>query len=79
LRARIQRTIAFVESVKEERYADADTKKVGMSWAPPGKVLVGKDYLLQIVMPNAYFHFTMACHPPPPWRRRREDGFPRSD
>jgi len=60
LRARIQRTIVFVESVKEQRYADADTQKVGMSWAPPGKVLVGKDYLLQIVMPNAYFHLTMA-------------------
>jgi uncharacterized protein len=60
LRARIQRTIAYVESVKEEKYADAATQKISMSFAPAGKVLVGKDYLLQIVMPNAYFHLTMA-------------------
>jgi hypothetical protein len=60
LRARIQKTVAFVESLTEERFADAAAQKVSMSWAPAGKVLVGQDYLLQMVIPNAYFHIAMA-------------------
>ena len=31
-----------------------------MSWSPPGKVLVGEDYLLQMSIPNVYFHLAMA-------------------
>jgi uncharacterized protein len=60
LRARIQRTVAFVESLTEEQFADAAGQKVSMSWAPEGKILVGQDYLLQMVIPNAYFHIAMA-------------------
>jgi uncharacterized protein len=60
LRTRIQKTVAFVESVKEKQYANAGAQKVGMSWAPAGKILGGEDYLLQIVIPNAYFHIIMA-------------------
>ena len=60
LRARIQKTVAFVESVKEKQYANAGAQKVGMSWAPAGKILGGEDYLLQMVIPNAYFHTIMA-------------------
>jgi hypothetical protein len=60
LRGRIQKTVAFVESVKEKQYANAGAQKVGMSWAPAGKILGGEDYLLQMVIPNAYFHTIMA-------------------
>lgn len=60
LRARIQKTVAFVESLTEEQFADAAGQRVSMSWAPEGKILVGQDYLLQMVIPNAYFHITMA-------------------
>ena len=60
LRTRIQKTVAFVESVKEKQYANAGAQKVGMSWAPVGKILGGEDYLLQMVIPSAYFHTTMA-------------------
>jgi hypothetical protein len=60
LRARIQKTVAFVESLTEEQFADAAGQKVSMSWAPQGKILVGLDYLLQMVIPNAYFHIAMA-------------------
>ncbi|HEY2527309.1 MAG TPA: DUF1993 family protein, partial [Xanthobacteraceae bacterium] len=35
-------------------------RKVGMSWAPAGKVLVGEDYLLQMTIPNTFFHVAMA-------------------
>jgi uncharacterized protein len=59
LRARIRKTIAFAESVKEEQYEGASDRKVNVSWAP-GKVIAGEDYLLEITIPNLYFHIAMA-------------------
>ena len=59
LRARIRKAIAFAESVKEAQYAGASERKVKLSWAP-GKVISGKDYLLQVTIPNAFFHIAMA-------------------
>ena len=59
LRTRIQKTLAFVDGVKESQYAGAAERKVGFSWAP-GKTMVGPDYLLQMVIPNTYFHLSMA-------------------
>lgn len=58
LRARIQKTIAFAESVKQEQYEGAGGRAVSLSWEP-GKVVVGADYLLQITIPNVYFHIVM--------------------
>ncbi|HTV25211.1 MAG TPA: DUF1993 domain-containing protein [Polyangiaceae bacterium] len=60
VRARIRKTVAFVETVKESDFARAGECKVAMSWAPPGTVLCGQDYLLQMVLPNVYFHLSMA-------------------
>jgi hypothetical protein len=59
LHARIRKTIAFAESVKEAQYAQASKTKVKLSWAP-GKVVGGEDYLLQMTIPNAFFHIAMA-------------------
>jgi hypothetical protein len=59
LRARIRKTVAFVESVKEAQYAGASERKVRLSWAP-GKVIGGKDCLVQLIIPNTYFHIAMA-------------------
>jgi len=59
VRARIKKTIAFVESVEESQYAGASERKVTLSWAP-GKVISGIDYLLQITVPNTYFHIMTA-------------------
>jgi len=59
LRARLAKTIAFVESVKEPHYASAAERKVSLSWSG-GKLIGGEDYLLQVVVPNAYFHLSMA-------------------
>jgi len=59
LRVRIRKTVAFAESVGEERYAGASERKVSFSWAP-GKVMGGEDYLLQMTIPNTYFHLAMA-------------------
>jgi uncharacterized protein len=59
LRARIRKTVAFAESVKEAQYAGASERKVSLSWAP-GKIIGGEDYLLQMTIPNTFFHIAMA-------------------
>src|ERR1700723_594380 len=59
LRARIRKTVAFVESVKEAQYAGASERTVKLSWAP-GKIIGGEDYLLQVMIPNTFFHIAMA-------------------
>jgi hypothetical protein len=59
LRARIRKTIAFAESVQKAQYEGASTRRVSFSWAP-GKDMGGEDYLLQMTVPNIYFHLTMA-------------------
>jgi hypothetical protein len=60
IRARVRKTVAFAEGVKESQYVGAGERKVRMSWAPPGTVLVGEDYLVQMAIPNVYFHLSMA-------------------
>ena len=59
VRFRVRKTIAFAESVTEAQYASAAEQKVRLSWAP-GKALGGEDYLLQMTIPNVYFHVAMA-------------------
>ncbi|MGF6767909.1 hypothetical protein P3T18_000379 [Paraburkholderia sp. GAS199] len=59
VRARIQKTIDFVESVTVEQYAGAANERVKVSWIP-GRVIPGERYLLQITIPNVYFHVGMA-------------------
>jgi hypothetical protein len=60
VRARIRKTIDYAEGVKAVQYAGASERKVSMSWAPAGKVLGGEDYLLQMTIPNVFFHVAMA-------------------
>jgi hypothetical protein len=59
LRVRIGKTITYVESIEGSRYAGAGERVVTLSWAP-GKVIGGEDYLLQVALPNIYFHLAMA-------------------
>jgi uncharacterized protein len=60
VRARIQKTVAFIESVEERQYVDASQRTVRVSWSPPGKILKSQDYLLQVSIPNVYFHIMAA-------------------
>lgn len=59
LRARISRTVAFAQSVGEQQYVGAADRRVSFSWAP-GKSMSGRDYLLQMAIPNIFFHTAMA-------------------
>jgi hypothetical protein len=60
VRSRIRKTVAFVESRTDAQYAGAAEQRVSLSFAPAGKVLVGPNYLLQMTIPNVYFHLAMA-------------------
>jgi uncharacterized protein len=60
LRNRIRKTLDFATNIPESQYANASTRLVSVSWAPHGKVIAGRDYLLQITIPNVYFHIAMA-------------------
>jgi uncharacterized protein len=59
-RERIRKTVSFVGTLNEEQFRDAYTRKVNVSWSPPGKFIRGENYLLQVVVPNVYFHISMA-------------------
>lgn len=59
VRARIHKTVDFALSVSESQFSRAAKQTVSLSWAP-GKVLHGEDYLVQMTIPNVYFHLSMA-------------------
>jgi hypothetical protein len=59
IRERISKTVAYVASVSPARYDRAAAQKIALPWAP-GKVIGGEDYLLQVAIPNIYFHLAMA-------------------
>jgi len=46
--------------VSEAQYAGASDRKVSLLSAASGERLGGKDYLLQITIPNVYFHVAIA-------------------
>jgi len=58
-RARIQKTVDFVESNLEGAYVGAGAREFPFSWAP-GRLITGDDYLVQVAVPNVYFHACMA-------------------
>jgi hypothetical protein len=60
VRVRIRKTVAFVESVQGSQYVHANEQKVTVSWGPPGTFLRAQDYVLQVSIPNVYFHVMAA-------------------
>ena len=60
LKARIAKTIAYVESFGPEQFADAATRTVTMKMRGEDKSFDGTTYLANIVLPNFYFHITTA-------------------
>jgi hypothetical protein len=59
LRTRIEKTLAFVESIEKQKYVGAGERTMMLSWEP-GKVIAAPDYALQVVIPNVNFHIAMA-------------------
>ncbi len=59
LRQRIQKCVSFIEGVPAAKFADAAERRVSPPWLA-GKWLRGDDYLMDIAVPNFFFHATMA-------------------
>jgi hypothetical protein len=58
VRARIRKTVEFARSVTADAYAGAAEQRLKLSFVP-GKVIHGEDYVVQITIPNIYFHICM--------------------
>ena len=60
LKARIAKTIAYVEGFRPEQFDGADTRTVTIKMRGEDKSFDGVTYLANIVLPNFYFHLTTA-------------------
>jgi hypothetical protein len=63
LKARVAKTIAFLQSLKAEAFTGSETRTITLKLGPPGKQtemnFQGLDYLLGFGTPNVYFHYSM--------------------
>lgn len=60
LKARIAKTIAFLNSVKPEQLNGSEDKQIVLQLGPTSREFVGLDYLLNFATANVYFHVTTA-------------------
>lgn len=61
LQARIAKTIAFVQSIPEAKFAGSESRLIKFPVGPTKELeLVGDVYLNTRVLPNMYFHITTA-------------------
>ena len=59
LQARIDKTLAFIQSVPEGAFEDAATRQIVLPYFPD-KYMTGFDYLREYVLPNFFFHVVTA-------------------
>lgn len=63
LKARVAKTIAYLQSLNAESFNGAETRPITLKLGPPGAQqehkFNGLDYLLGFGTPNVYFHYSM--------------------
>lgn len=59
LEARIDATIVFVSTFTEAQFEESEERKVSIYFMP-GKYMLGFDYMMELALPNFYFHLTTA-------------------
>lgn len=60
LQERINKTVAFLESVKPEQIDGSEKKPIELKAGPNTLNFTGESYLLTFVIPNFFFHVTTA-------------------
>ncbi len=58
--ARLRKTIAFLESLREEQFVNSEDRTVTWQTRAASRSMQGLPYLLTHVTPNVYFHVTTA-------------------
>jgi uncharacterized protein len=60
LQARIAKTNTFIDTIKPEQLAGAETRAITITVRKVDMHFLGEDYLTKWVLPNVYFHVTTA-------------------
>ena len=60
LKARIDKTIAFLKSLKAEQFEGAETRELKLKLGGTERTLPGQTYFLHNALPNFFFHVTTA-------------------
>jgi len=60
LKARITKTLDFLGTLKPEQFAGADTRDIELKFPSVTFKFKGKDYATRFLLPNFFFHATMA-------------------
>lgn len=63
LLARIDKTMAFLQTLTEASFAGGEDRQIILSYFPkyfPGKYMAGFDFVREQLIPNFFFHFSMA-------------------
>lgn len=60
LKARIAKTIDFLETIKPQQLEGSDTRTIELKMRQGSLTFDGKSYLLGFALPNFYFHVTTA-------------------
>jgi uncharacterized protein len=60
LKARVDKTLTFIKSVKPEQFTNAETREVVLQFPQTTMKFTGISYLTNFVLPNFFFHLTMA-------------------
>lgn len=60
IRARVQKTAAFVATIQEADFKEAATRLVKIGYLPANQRVLGSVYLNEQALPNFYFHASMA-------------------
>ena len=60
LKARIARTVAFIESFKSDQLDGAEARTIQLKTGGREVTFTGSDYLFGFVYPNVFFHLTTA-------------------
>lgn len=58
--ARIQTVLAYLNSFERADFQGAEERKIVIGALPPGKAMLGAEYLSEFALPNFYFHVTTA-------------------
>jgi len=60
LKARIARTVAYVQSIEDEEIDGSEARSITVTPGGQAMSFPGQDYLVNFALPNFYFHVTTA-------------------